>query len=168
MRDVGLLEVNSIATGGVGRPQHRYALAADAPRLGLEPPAQPLLAAMLVDLAVEAGLSGEAAVAAGDRQGRADADHARGTPCPEALISELDRLGFDPAVEIGDGTTTVTFGHCPFRHLAEQQPELVCGMHRGMVEGFVRELGGDVESFGSLATHDRCRVALRSGPPVAS
>src|SRR5215218_7829511 len=42
----------------VGRPQHRYSLAADAPSLGFEPPAFPVLARMLLKLAATAGLSG--------------------------------------------------------------------------------------------------------------
>ena len=33
MRDVGLLAVETEATGAVGRPQHRYSLATDAPSL---------------------------------------------------------------------------------------------------------------------------------------
>ena len=41
MRDVGLLDVEVDNRGTVGRPQHRYSLAADAPSLGLEPAAFP-------------------------------------------------------------------------------------------------------------------------------
>ena len=37
MRDVGLLEVAPETNRGVGRPQHLYSLAPDAPSLGLEP-----------------------------------------------------------------------------------------------------------------------------------
>src|SRR2546429_6651535 len=37
MREVGLLEVDADSRGTVGRPQHRYTLAPDAPSLGLEP-----------------------------------------------------------------------------------------------------------------------------------
>ncbi|MCU1463937.1 MAG: putative ArsR family transcriptional regulator, partial [Acidimicrobiales bacterium] len=55
MRDVGLLEVETEARGAVGRPQHRYSLAPDAPSFGLEPPAFPLLADMLADVAAAAG-----------------------------------------------------------------------------------------------------------------
>src|SRR3546814_5828043 len=44
MREVGLLDVVTDARGTVGRPQHRYSLAADAPALGFEPPAFPVLA----------------------------------------------------------------------------------------------------------------------------
>src|SRR6266851_2218536 len=51
MREVGLLEVDHDNRGTVGRPQHRYRLAADAPSLGLEPPAYPLLAGLLASVA---------------------------------------------------------------------------------------------------------------------
>ncbi|MBA3268111.1 MAG: helix-turn-helix transcriptional regulator, partial [Acidimicrobiia bacterium] len=56
MRAVGLLAVEADARGSVGRPLHRYALAADAPSLGLEPPAFPLLASMLTRVAARAGI----------------------------------------------------------------------------------------------------------------
>src|SRR3954452_2834007 len=58
MRDVGLLDVVTDAQGTVGRRQHRYPLAADAPSLGFKPPAFPALARMLLRLASAAGLSG--------------------------------------------------------------------------------------------------------------
>src|SRR5205085_12366307 len=64
MRDVGLLEVEVDARGSVGRPQHRYSLAADAPSLGLEPAAFPLLARLLAAAAAGAGVAGEDAAAA--------------------------------------------------------------------------------------------------------
>ena len=51
MREVGLLAVETDARGAVGRPQHRYSLAADAPSLGLEPATFPVLARMLLRLA---------------------------------------------------------------------------------------------------------------------
>src|SRR3954449_9357354 len=51
MREVGLLDVTTDARGEVGRPQHRYSLAADAPSLGLEPPTVPVLARMVLAMA---------------------------------------------------------------------------------------------------------------------
>ena len=67
---------------------------------------------------------------------------AEGRPCLDALVDQLDRLGFDPAVVTDDDSAEVTIGfmHCPFRDLAEANPDLVCSLHRGLVEGFV-ELG---------------------------
>ena len=51
MRDIGLLDVAVGGRGDVGRPQHRYSIAADAPSLGLEPPTMPMLARMVLHMA---------------------------------------------------------------------------------------------------------------------
>lgn len=167
MREVGLLDVQSDNRGAVGRPQHRYSLAAGAPSLGLEPPTFPVLARMLLSAAARAGASSEDAVDAGREQGAVDAAASESRrPCLEALIDELDRLGFDPTIAVEDeldGTAPVTiaFAHCPFRELAEANPDLVCGLHRGLVEGFVQAAGEcDVISFGSLVDRHPCRVTL--------
>ena len=59
LREVGLLDVSAEPrAGGVGRPQHRFSLRAGAPALGLEPPALPTLASMLVRLADLTGATG--------------------------------------------------------------------------------------------------------------
>jgi predicted ArsR family transcriptional regulator len=168
MREVGLLDVEVEARGSVGRPQHRYSLAADAPSLGLEPAAFPLLARLLVSAAAGAGIGGDDAAAASREQGRAMAARSmasRSGPgtCAQALTRALDELGFDPATA-GDGElSTIAFTHCPYRELAEAHPELVCHLHRGLVEGFVEEHGGaDVAQFGTLVDREPCQVVLSS------
>jgi predicted ArsR family transcriptional regulator len=168
MRDVGLLAVEADARGAVGRPQHRYSLAPDAPSLGLEPATFPLLAGMLLQLAEAAGLGTDEAADAGREQGQADAARA-GAPdeatCLEALVARLDALGFDPAVAEDDGRATVGFTHCPFQVFAEANPELVCGLHRGLVEGFVDAHGGGrVTAFHSLLDRTPCQVDLVTAP----
>jgi len=161
MREVGLLDVEVDARGSVGRPQHRYLLAADAPSLGLEPAAFPLLARLLAGAAASAGVAPDAAADASRDAGRALARRTPGRSCVEALSRALDELGFDPAVGSEDGLATVAFTHCPFRELAEAHPELVCHLHRGLVEGFVEQQGGaDVERFGTLIDRDPCQVEL--------
>jgi predicted ArsR family transcriptional regulator len=163
MRDVGLLDVETDARGAVGRPQHRYSLAADAPSLGLEPPAFPMLARMLAAVAAAAGAVADDAALGGADQGRVLA-----AACPagrtslEDLVTALDSLGFDPAVGAGDDDRlTIAFANCPFRALAEVHPELVCNLHRGLIEGFVEEAGElSVEKFGTLVDRDPCQVEL--------
>src|SRR5205085_3005166 len=107
--------VQSDNRGAVGRPQHRYSPAADAPSLGLEPPTFALLARMLLRAAGLGGAGGDDAADAGREQGRVDAARAVGRPCVTALVRELDRLGFDPAVAGDDERPTIAFAHCPFR-----------------------------------------------------
>ena len=176
MREVGLLQVETESRGVVGRPQHRYSLAPDAPSLGFEPPAMPLMARMLVDVAAAAGAGRDEAVEIGRAQGRAAAAAAeaaavvaelddpedRAAVCLAALVDELTRVGFDPAVaEDGDGAVSIAFTRCPFAELAEANPQLVCNLHRGIVEGFVEAVGGSaVADFGTLVDRAPCRVAL--------
>jgi predicted ArsR family transcriptional regulator len=171
MRDVGLLEVESVSRGEVGRPQHRWSLSADAPSLGFEPPAMPMLARMLVGVAAAAGAGPDEAAAVGREQGRAAGAEAaavvaelddpddRAAVCLSALVDELARMGFDPAV--ADDGAEVAFARCPFAELAEEHPQLVCHLHRGLIEGFVDAVGGlAVEGFGTLVDRAPCRVAL--------
>jgi predicted ArsR family transcriptional regulator len=161
MREVGLLDVQSDNRGAVGRPQHRYSLAADAPSLGLEPPTFALLARMLLRAAAISGTGADDAADAGREQGRSDGARAVGRPCLDALVRELDRLGFDPTVAGDAAATTVAFAHCPFRELAEANPDLVCSLHRGLIEGFVDTVGGaEVHAFRTLVDRDPCQVEL--------
>lgn len=162
MRDVGLLEVRSEAGGGVGRPQHLYSLAPDAPSLGLEAPPFPMLARVLLEAAHDAGLDASDLGDAGRAQGRADAGGwATGTDPVEALTVEQSRLGFDPTVIDVEGGAVMAFAHCPFRELAERHPDLVCGLHRGLVEGLVDEIGrAEVVRFHPLADRAPCQVEL--------
>ena len=163
MRDVGLLAVTVEGRGNVGRPQHRYALAPDAPSLGLEPPAFRMLAAMLTEVAAVAQLPPDSVAAAGYGVGAAAAEarDAKATSCIAALTAELESLGFDPAVGEDANVATIAFTHCPFRELAEAHPEIVCHLHRGLVEGFVQRTGGaSVTEFATLEDRDPCRVDL--------
>lgn len=164
MREVGLVEVEVDARGEVGRPQHRYSAAAEAPSLGLEPSSMPMMAEMLVRLAELTGASAVDAAEVGRSQGRSEAARYGQAPsCLEALVGEMDRIGFDPAVGDGDedDSAVVAFTHCPFRALAESHPDLVCSLHRGLVEGFVDAMGdASVGEFCSLAHRTPCQVTL--------
>jgi predicted ArsR family transcriptional regulator len=192
MREVGLLAVHPDNRGSVGRPQNRYALAPDAPSLGLEPPAFPVLARMLTDVAAAAGAAAHLSAEAGAEQGRelAEAHAARaaksgtaaraaksGTAaraadgatdgrrprasCIDAVTAMLAELGFDPAVVHDDGLATIAFTHCPYAELAAAHPEVVCHLHRGLVQGFVESIGGaGVDAFRTLADRDPCQVEL--------
>ena len=188
MRDVGLLDVEVDSRGTVGRPTNRYCVAADAPSLGLEPPAFPTLAGMLAEVAVQSLPAVEDITEVGRRQGRVaalrdarEAADGSGTArpttvraCAAALMAELANLGFDPAGDLdpggeGDASTTIAFAHCPFRELAEVYPQLVCNLHRGIIEGFAEaaadQAGIDwaVEEFHTLVDRDPCQVTLAAG-----
>lgn len=190
LRQVGLLDVGAESRGTVGRPQHRYQPTADAPSLGLEHPAMPVLAELLAEVA-DTGNPGAGELAErvgrqwGQREGMDGRREATGgvtgedggeagatapagsggtTPiqdCVAALTGELAGLGFDPAVTWAGTSVTVSFTRCPYRELAEAHPDLVCRLHRGLVEGMVEAVGGAaVGCFATLADRDPCRVQL--------
>ena len=172
MREVGLLDVAPDHRGSPGRPQHRYSVAADAPSLGLEPPTFPALARMLAGVIARGGLDVDDVLAAGREQGAIEAGGATATDvgsCVAALVRVLARYGFDPEVVLDDdGGATVGFAHCPFRELAEAQPALVCGLHRGLVEGVVDVTGGgELQDFGTLVDRHPCRVQVGRRSSVA-
>jgi predicted ArsR family transcriptional regulator len=170
LRDVGLVDAEAVHRGTVGRPQHLYFLAADAPGLGFDPPAHALLAGLLAALAERVGADPQDAADTGHAWGVEAAKRTRSRSCLQALEAELDRLGFEPAFGPGDGTSEGTarieFLHCPFRELAEAYPELVCNLHRGLCAGLVDEVGGGrVEEFATLYDPEPCRVTVAVGYP---
>jgi predicted ArsR family transcriptional regulator len=166
LRDAGLVDVEPVHRGTVGRPQHVYSLAAGAPGLGFDPPSYTLLAGLLAALAERVGADGDEAGAIGRSWGAEAGKRTRSRSCAKALTAELERLGFDPAVETSGGEATIAFLHCPFRELAEAYPELVCNLHRGICEGVVGAVGGgSVEDFATLYDHDPCRVTVGVGYP---
>ena len=125
-----------------------------------------MLARMLVRLAEATGATSDDAADVGREQGRVDAGaYTSAASCLEALVDRLDGLGFDPAVDGSDDgeTAVVAFAHCPFRELAEAHPDLVCSLHRGMVEGFVDAVGGgEVVDFHPLVHREPCQVSISS------
>jgi predicted ArsR family transcriptional regulator len=174
MRDAGLVEVEPVHRGTVGRPQLRYSLAPGAPGLGFDPPAHTLLAGLLAALAEQLGGDGVDAANLGRRWGIEASGRQGGRGCLAALVAQLDRLGFDPVEsELAGGGDTrrvrVDFLHCPFRELAEAYPELVCSLHRGIVEGMVGQRArtaqpaGMVEDFRTLVDRDPCNVTVSVG-----
>jgi predicted ArsR family transcriptional regulator len=174
MREVGLIDVAVGGRGEIGRPQHRYSLAADAPSLGLEPPVMPVLARMVLSMSRRLGAGSADAKVVGIEEGVRRATRFATAPSSlEALVSDLDRLGFDPVVSDHDGcdpdVAVVAFGNCPFGELAGQHPDLVCSLHHGLVAGFVDEMGDTaITEFCSVVDRTPCQVTVsgRSDSPV--
>jgi predicted ArsR family transcriptional regulator len=167
MREAGLVDVTTGGRGEVGRPQHRFSLAAEAPSLGLEPPTVPVLARMMLNMAERLQASSADAFAVGETEGASRAAGYAAYPSAlEALVDELDRLGFDPVVAESDiaDNAVVAFANCPFAAYAASHPDLVCGLHHGLVAGFVDAMGdAEVVEFCSIAHRTPCQVELTSG-----
>jgi len=172
MRDVGLVAVAVDGRGEIGRPQHRYSLASDAPSLGLEPPVMPVLARMVLAMAERLGGGPDDAFATGSDEGAMRARPYASAPSSlEALVSDLDLLGFDPVVAeafAGDpDAAVVAFAQCPFGDLAAQHPKLVCSLHHGLIAGFVATMGDtEVREFCGVMDRTPCQVSV--APAIAT
>jgi predicted ArsR family transcriptional regulator len=164
MRDAGLLVVETSGQGQVGRPQHRWSLAPDAPSLGLEPSAFRLLARLVAGVVAQAGIDEDDIASIGRDYGSslpAPPRRASYPACVRAVEAAMAEMGFDPVVGEDGGVATVAFTRCPFRELAEAFPEVVCPLHRGLVEGIAEAAGGgQVRRFGTLADRDPCQADL--------
>jgi predicted ArsR family transcriptional regulator len=168
LREAGLVDVEAVHRGTVGRPQHLYFLAAGAPGLGFDPPAHALLAGLLAAMAERVGADAGDATATGRAWGTERGTAARTRNCLGALEAELGRLGFEPALEESPSTPAgqarIEFLHCPFRELAEAYPELVCNLHRGLCEGVVEAVGGgSIQEFATLYDPEPCHVKVGVG-----
>jgi predicted ArsR family transcriptional regulator len=166
MREAGLVDVTTEGRGEVGRPQHRFSLATEAPSLGLEPPTVPVLARMVLNMAERLQASSADAFAVGQVEGAVRAAGYASSPSAlEALVDDLDRLGFDPVVAESDtpDNAVVAFANCPFAVYAATHPDLVCGLHHGLVAGFLDTMGdAEVVEFCSIAHRTPCQVELTS------
>src|SRR3954453_18640782 len=112
LREVGLVDVEAVHRGTVGRPQHLYFLSAGAPGLGFDPPAHALLAGLLAAMAEQMGANADAAKNTGRAWGVEAGKRTPSRSCLDSLAAELDRLGFEPAADedLGpDGTARIDF-----------------------------------------------------------
>jgi predicted ArsR family transcriptional regulator len=178
--EAGLVAGEPVRRGGRGRPAIRYRAAPVPDEDGYR-----LLSAMLAS-ALSPGPDGgpsPAAEAAGRRWGRhlaasrsADpgatsagptgpADEVAPSPTREAAaIRELFALlGFAPAP---DGERLVLHD-CPFRPLARQHPDVVCGLHLGLLRGALDAHGasGDDAWLDPFVTPTRCVAGLTMAGP---
>lgn len=69
--------------------------------------------------------------------GDADCDGVDGV---QMLLEVLDDLGFDP---MPVDESTIELRACPFRTAAREHPQVVCSVHRGLVEEILENRGPD-------------------------
>jgi predicted ArsR family transcriptional regulator len=86
----------------------------------------------------------------------------------DGLVQVLDGLGFTPQVvdRPGPGAAVVHLRSCPFLELALTNPDVVCGVHLGVVGGALGALGAsaadtDLEPF---AVPGACVLQVRTRP----
>jgi predicted ArsR family transcriptional regulator len=154
---------------GAGRPAKVYARSSGEFMVSV-PLREYQLAAGLLVQAVAADQSGHSRAALDDAARRLGtglgerywATHAADDGPWPVLESALSEHGFEPR---HDDAGTVRMRNCPFRRLAELQPEVVCHMNLALIQGLVAGLGA-----GSLnPVHDPqpeyCCVAIPTATP---
>jgi predicted ArsR family transcriptional regulator len=119
---------------------------------------------MLVGLVTTLDPEGAAAVDAGRAWGR----HLVPPVPPTARVDALealrrldalmDEVGFAPETTIGP-EPEVRLHHCPFLEVAQESPEVVCALHRGLMEGALDALGAPVR-LGDLQPFDTPQSCL--------
>jgi predicted ArsR family transcriptional regulator len=168
LEEAGLVTREVRKGSSVGRPQTLYSMGATE---GTERGDYRLLAEMLCGV-----VRGKRAVAQAHELARQWGSYlvTQGGPKPGvrlparrnmALLQEaLARAGFEPRFRRGNGSTVeVTLRDCPFRDLADDHRELVCTLHRGLVEGMLGGLKPSLalKEFKPFAERGICR--LRAG-----
>ena len=169
LEEAGLISREVRKTAAVGRPQTLYSVRAAEGEEGRD---YRLLAEMLCGL-----VRGRAALQQAQSLARQWGSYlvAQGGPKPGvrlparrnmAILQEaMARAGFQPRFrrEAGNSTVEVTLRDCPFRDLADDHRDLVCTLHRGLVEGMVGGLKPPlaVKEFKPFVERGICR--LRAG-----
>ena len=164
LADAGLISREGAPISGRGRPSWLYRAT-----VGAKPPGQEYagLATALADQLKRSSLRPrEEAIAAGERWGQGLAEAA---PPVEGvrhqLITLLDELGFSPESDRSDGR--VRLHSCPMIEVAQQHPDIVCGVHQGMIRGILKNIGGDPDSAELLAFYepDVCHLHFHDDGP---
>jgi predicted ArsR family transcriptional regulator len=171
LADSGLLEVVELEDGrrGPGRPAKRYRVATVELSVTLPERRYDFIAQILVDAVVRArpgedpeGAALRVARETGEEVGLAAAESRQlGRVGPERALSAaaavLSELGYEPDRR---GGTSVALRNCPFHHLAERSPELICALNLSFVAGLVGGLGSDRVTSRLVAPEGGCCVSL--------
>jgi predicted ArsR family transcriptional regulator len=82
------------------------------------------------------------------------------------VVALMDDLGFEP--RLSDGGDVIEMFHCPFHQVAQQHSDVVCGLHLGLMQGALQQLGSAVRAtrLEPFATPRMCLAHLGAGPPA--
>ena len=175
--DEGLLDVEfRRLTGrqgpGAGRPAKLYRRANREFTLSL-PARRYELAATLLAAAVAESKAGVPVEAALERVAREDgarisagvAPPAGRRPTPDAWARSITEALADAGYEPRPADAEVGLANCPFSSLADQHPELVCGMNLALLEGFSAALPPGVARARLVPADGACCVRVGVGQP---
>ena len=142
LADAGLVTSRPELRHAPGRPRIVYRLDPDAEPRGEDE--YRLLANVLTGLVADEADAVARSERAGRAWGRTLLREHEAADDDEAVAEVVDLLrgqGFAPTLE-PDG---IHMHRCPFHDLAETHPNVVCGVHRGLLSGALHELGSRLE-----------------------
>jgi predicted ArsR family transcriptional regulator len=158
LADAGILAVSYARPAGrsgpgAGRPAKRYTRTQQELSASVPPRDYQLVANLLAEAvaADESGTVGSAVAAAARNAGRASA-------CGCEVIDGLRGCGYEPA---GTPDGGIELRNCPFHRLAEQHPELVCGLNLQLIRGMLETAGEQPERAVLVPRAGRCCVVVR-------
>ncbi len=130
---------------GRGRPAHRYAATGARPGPAVE------ITGLAIALAEAVTHASADPAEEARRAGRGWGRRLSGEPGRRPDVPEvLDRMGFDPRPDPAD-PSVVRLTRCPLLTAARAAPDVVCGVHHGLVEGLLhlggRRTGVELEPF---------------------
>ena len=183
----GLLTSHFVRSHGAGRPSKKYAVAEGSLEAVDSAESYAALAGLLAEMFSERGpddtpLTAEQAGAAwARRHAPALVDVAPSSETARTagawlskvglMIDVLRDWGYTPNLRTEDGGRSAEgdLVHCPFLPLARTNPEVVCGVHRGLMRGTLEVFGEtDVElSLTPFVEPHRCLAHLTTRTPFA-
>jgi predicted ArsR family transcriptional regulator len=164
-------------SGRPGRPRQVYALATPPQAVGPEQRNYRLLASILTSYLRGGDDPQAAALEAGRRFGAELVEPPPGGPSTagdtkpdtpatlDRVIRMLDAIGFQP--QLTADRSAIRLHHCPFHELAEDQPDIVCRIHLGLIQGALQQLGAPAEAMRLIpfVTPRLCVVEVGPPPP---
>ena len=82
----------------------------------------------------------------------------------DSLVEVLEEFGFAPDRRESRGEQQVGLWHCPFLELAENQTEVVCSLHLGLIQGVLEAWEAPItaEQLDAFVRPDMCLLHLKS------
>lgn len=146
LADAGIVSSRAAERSAPGRPRILYALRPGAPEVGRDE--YRLLATILTGTLASRPDGSAQAAEAGRAWGRylvtssPPGTRMSDEQAAEKVIDLLDQQGFAPRAEEG----AICMYRCPFAELATSHPDIVCTLHRGLIDGALQELGSTLET----------------------
>lgn len=169
LEEAGLVQRQRAAPIGRGRPAWRY--------LATEQPDRSRYAGLAATLAATIHRTSDSpredGIAAGREWGR-DLARAKGRPqdpgrpaARRQVVGLLADIGFAPVAD--DRQSVVRLTRCPLLQAAHRYPDVVCGVHLGIVRGALEEYGADAErtELFPFSEPGACRLELMTRPTKA-